>query len=470
LARTLKKQNIDRILHSPSILKGIVIMAIPVFLNNLLKSLHDMVDAIFIARMPASSQSSLDAALTALNIHWPIYNFFLALGVGLGIATVAIVSQYVGAGRRDLAQSYASKLLSVALVVGIALTLIFLLTSDLIWGFNLFAYMMGARGEALNFAGTYFRIRSYEMTLVFLFIVYQSIRQATGETLYPVILNVGEILVNIILTWLFVSKLNLGIAGAGYATLIAHAVVIPFIIVDLFKSREHIRIRTKEMPVDLITIKDMARFAVPAASGQAVSSLGFVLIQSMVLSYGTDVSAGFSVGNRISSLLLNPVVAISSILAAYIGLNIGHHQSKRAEASYKVGRNLSFILMTIGVLIVIPLRFPIIAFILGTDASESYRISAEYTFWLLLTQPFMALFQAYIGLFNGAGKSDYTLKIASLRLWGMRIPLILLFKYVLFESTDYSGMWYAMIISNFIILFYGHYLKQSIKYEVQVRL
>ncbi len=76
MARNIKKENLERILHHPSILKGIVIMAIPVFLNNLLKSLHDMVDAIFIARMPVPNQSTLDAALAALNIHWPVFNLF----------------------------------------------------------------------------------------------------------------------------------------------------------------------------------------------------------------------------------------------------------------------------------------------------------------------------------------------------------------------------------------------------------
>ena len=469
MARTIKKQNLERILHHPSLLKGIVIMAIPVFLNNFLKSLHDMVDAIFVARMDVGSQSVLDAALAALNIHWPIFNLFMALAAGLGIATVAMVSQYVGAGRRDLASSYASKLVTLAIIFALIVTAIFFFTSDKVIGFNLFAYLMGARGDALTFAGEYFRIRSFEFILVFIFIVYQAIRQATGETLYPVILNVFGILVNIFLTWLFVSKLDLGIAGAGYATLIAHAVPMPFIIFDLFGSKHHIRISLKEMMVDKQTLADMSKFAVPASIGQAVSSLGFVIIQSVILSYGDMVSAGFSVGNRISSLLLNPVMAISTITAAYIGINIGHEQPKRAKRAYEISRNLSFWLMTIGVAIIIPLRFPIIELILGTDASESYKIAGIYTFWLLLTQPLMALFQSYISLFNGSGHSNYTLRISSLRLWGLRIPMVFLSMWLL-PSDDYRGIFWAMIISNFIILFYGEYLRKHIKFEIQVRL
>jgi len=469
LARTLKKENIERILHEPSIIKGIVIMAIPVFLNNLLKSLHDLVDAVFIARMPVESPEVMDSALAALNIHWPIFNFFMALGIGLSIAAVSIVSQYLGAKREDLAKSYASKLVFLSIILGLLITGIFLLASDLVLGFNLFAYLMGARGDALIFAGEYFRIRSFEFVFVFLFLVYQAIRQASGETLRPVLLNISGIFVNIFLTWLFVSKLGMGIKGAAYATLIAHVIVIPLIIIDLFTTKKFVKISIAEMSLDKEVIQDMGRFAVPASVGQAVSSLGFVIIQSIILSYGDHVSAGFSVGNRISSLLLNPVVAISSIMAAYIGLNIGHHQPARAKRSYQISRNLSLWIMVIGISIIIPLRNPIIEFIIGTNISKSFDVASEYTVWILLTQPLMAIFQSHVGLFNGAGRPHLTLRMSMVRLWAIRVPLVLILMWIL-PKEMYQGIFYAMMISNLAIVFYGFYLEKQINYEVQVRL
>ncbi|MFA6692403.1 MAG: MATE family efflux transporter [Acholeplasmataceae bacterium] len=469
MARTLKKENIERILHEPSIIKGIVIMAIPVFLNNLLKSLHDLVDAVFIARMPVESPEVMDSALAALNIHWPIFNFFMALGIGLSIASVSIVSQYLGANRKDLAKSYASKLVFLSILLGILITGIFLLASDLVLGYNLFAYLMGARGDALKFAGEYFRIRSFEFVFVFIFLVYQAIRQASGETLRPVLLNISGIFVNIVLTWLFVSKLGMGISGAAYATLIAQIVVVPLLIIDLFTTKKYVKISLSEMALDKEVIKDMGRFAVPASVGQAVSSLGFVIIQSIILSYGDHVSAGFSVGNRISSLLLNPVVAISSIMAAYIGLNIGHHQPERAKKSYQISRNLSLWIMVIGISIIIPLRNPIIVFIIGTSASRSFDVASEYTVWILLTQPLMAIFQSHVGLFNGAGRPNLTLRMSMVRLWFIRVPLVLILMWIL-PKEMYQGIFYAMMISNIAIVFYGHYLEKQINYEVQVRL
>ena len=469
MAKTIKKQNIDRILNHKSILKGIVIMAIPVFLNNLLKSLHDLVDTVFIARMDVSSQSTLDSAFAALNIHWPIFSLFMALGAGLSIATVAMVSQYVGANRKDLASTYASKLIFLSVIFGLFITLIFFLVSEYVFGYHLFAYLMGARGQTLSFAGTYFNIRSLEFVFVFIFLVYAAIRQSTGETLYPVLLNMIGILINIVLTYYFISVLKMQIEGAAYATLIAHIAPMPFVVYDLFKSKKHVTISIPKMNLDIETLKDMARFQIPASVGQAVSSLGFVLIQSIILRYGDHVSAGFSIGNRISSLLLNPVVAISTVSAAYIGLNIGHNQRERAKKSYEVARNLSFVIMVIGVMLIIPFRDQIIMLILNNNQSDTYKIATEYTLYLLLTQPLMGLFQSYIGLFNGSGYAKYTLRMAMVRLWGIRIPIVLLSLFLL-QIDNYMGIYFAILFSNFVILFYGHYLKKSISYEVQVRL
>jgi putative MATE family efflux protein len=469
LAKTIKKENIERILHHPSILKGIVIMAIPVFLNNILKSLHDLVDAIFISRMDAPSQSILDAGLAAVNIHWPVFSFFMALGTGLSVATIAMLSQYVGLNRKDLARGYASKLVLLSVVLALVVTLIFFLTSDQVVGYNLFAYLMGARDEALVFAGRYFRIRSYEFVFVFVFVVYTAIRQATGETLFPVILNIIAILINIVLTWYFIIILKMGVEGAAYATLIAHILPMPIIIYDLFKSKKHLTISFNDMKFNIATLSEMNRFAVPAAIGQAISSLGFMVVQSVIIRYGNYVSAGFSVGNRISSLLLNPVVAISSVTAAFIGLNIGHAQPERAHKSYQIAKYMSLAISVFGAALIIPFRFSIIELILGTNESEAYQIAGIYTVWVLLTQPFMALFQSYVTLFNGSGHSHYTLKMAMLRLWGIRVPLVLLAVFLL-PKDDYRGVFWAMMLSNIVIIFYGHHLKKNINYEVQVRI
>ena len=73
-------KNLQLVLHDKNILKGLVLLAISIFLNNVLKSLHDLVDAIFAARMEGYSQLELDSALSVINIYFPVNFLFLSVG------------------------------------------------------------------------------------------------------------------------------------------------------------------------------------------------------------------------------------------------------------------------------------------------------------------------------------------------------------------------------------------------------
>ena len=79
-----------------------------------------------------------------------------------------------------------------------------------------------------------------------------------------------------------------------------------------------------------IWLQKILKFIITAIS-QLLSSLGFAVIQAMILSYGDVVSSGFSTGNRISGLLLNPAMAIGSVLAAFVGQNIGNNNSQNGH-------------------------------------------------------------------------------------------------------------------------------------------
>lgn len=447
------------ILEDKNIIKGLVIMALPLFASNLLKSLHDIVDSFFLARMDGSEEM-IASTLAAINIHWPIYNIFNALGVGLGIAGVGIISQYLGSGKEKTAKIYAAKLLTFSFVLGL------IVNALLFFGAPLIAQVMGATGSTADYAITYFRYRSMEFTFVYIFLAYQAIRQASGDTLSPVILSVVSILVNIFLTWLFISEFNMGITGAGLSTLIAQALIVPFAVYNLFFTKKHPRIEARDLGYDGLIIKEISKFALPSAAAQAFSSLGFAVIQAMILSYGEVVSSGFSTGNRISSLLLNPVMAIGSVVTAYIGQNIGANNAARAKKSYEVARNLSVIIMVIGVLIIIPFAKPIAEFIVGTHNPSIVAVTVEYSIWILGTQPLMAIFQTHLSAFNGSGNNKYAFIMTFTRLWILRVPLVLIFKYL--TDVGYAGIWYAMVMSNLIVLFVGSYLYKKVKFQRKV--
>ena len=140
------------------------------------------------------SEDVIASTLAAINIHWPIYNIFSALGIGLGIAGVGIISQYLGSGKERTAKLYAAKLLTFSFVLGAIVNAI------LFFGAPAISRWMGATDLTFDYSVTYFRYRSMEFTFVYVFFAYQAIRQASGDTISPVRLSVISIFINMFLT------------------------------------------------------------------------------------------------------------------------------------------------------------------------------------------------------------------------------------------------------------------------------
>ncbi|MGI6787805.1 MAG: MATE family efflux transporter [Acholeplasmataceae bacterium] len=446
------------ILYERPILKGMLLLSLPVFFNNILKSFHDMVDLFFLARMPRSD-AIISSSIAAINIHFPTYAFFLAIGSGLGVAAVTIVSQYLGSKRPDLAKNYASKITLFSLLFGIIVTLMMFFLAPLI------VRLMGATGDTFTFAVQYFQIRAFEIIPVFLFIVYQSIRQAEGKTLLPGIINISGIILNAFFTWLFVNKLDMGVAGAAWSTLIGQSIGLPFVIASLLFSKDNLTINFKEFNIDKRTTIDIFKLMIPATLATALNSLGFMIIQSRILSYGNDVSAGYSAGNRISQLVSNSFAAVSTVLATYIGNNVGNNNPKRARESYWTALIFITAAATILSLVFILIRKQMILILVSADVSESVlNYAMTFSFWLLIIQPMVAIMWCDNSYFNGSGHAVYSFISGTIRLWVIRIPLIYLLEYI-FPILSYNSISVAMVISNIIILILNVFLKRKITLE-----
>ena len=103
-------------------------------------------------------------------------------------------------------------------------------------------------------------------------------------------------------------------------------------------------------------------------------------------------------------------------------------------------------------------RYLVLLFV--SDASnELMNMTLEYCFYVVVTIFFMGWFQNIHGVFSGAGKTRLILILSTFRLWGLRIPMIYLFYY--FTNLGPAGIWWAMVISNFITCLAGQFFYQQ---------
>lgn len=438
------------LLNEPNLYKSFIILALPIFGANFLRAFNDLVDTYFIGQIADSV-----AAQSGISSAWPPLSILQSFQVGFGIAGVAVISQLLGAGKRDQARENAGMLFLVALILGVAINVLTYVLAPAAMT------LIGASGAAHVCAVDYLRIRSFEMLAFFIFGAFQAIRQAQGDTSTPVYLSIASVIINIILTAVFVRGLQMGAFGAGLATMIGQVAVAPICLWLLFSKKQSLHLDIRSLHFCWEDMKRLTKIAMPAASSQALTSLGFWILQMVVISYGDEVVAAFSIGNKIASILLMPVIALSSVLATYVGQNIGAGNPLRARKACAVSRNLGLIVSIVGCLLLLPVRGWFVTLLTNDPLTQSF--ATVYVFWTLLTQPLMALFQNYLGIFNGAGNTRYALLLSSARLWVIRLPILLLFK--LLTDIGSSGIWYAMVISNFLILIVGAWLYRKIDFS-----
>jgi len=445
------------ILKDKSVFKGLIILAIPIMFNNFVKTIHDIVDMFFVSKINGYGTD----AVSSISITFPVFFMFISLGIGLGVAGTSIISQYLGSAQEKEAKKFATNLVVLSLFIGLFLNVIAYLGAPFIMK------VMGADGFTLENSVKYLQIRSFELPVLFLFFAYTAIRQASGDTITPMFIGVITVFLNIVLSPFLILGYGLGVPGAAYATLASYLIVLPIILYKLRKDTSGIVLDFEFIKPNKYVVNDLVRTAIPSSLGQSFTAVGFIVLTSFILSYGDDTVAAFSVSNRISSLILHPAMALGAVLSAYVGQNIGNLNVPRAKEAFRKAMILGVVIMATGSAIVINYRRNL-AEIFIDDNQFALDLANDYLFFLLLGLPLMAIFQTFIGVYNGSGNTKYTFVIGVVRLWLLRIPLILIFKY--FTDLGASGIWYAMLLSNLLIVILGTFLYKKVDYKPKIRI
>lgn len=432
------------ILKDKNLYKGLFILALPLMLSNLLKAVHDFIDTLFLGSVADSVTSQAAVAIVS-----PLIGGVLALFTGISIGVVSCVSRAVGQGDKAKAKKFAGSAVTVSILLSAAM-----------WAVTYFACPLLLRllsdGAAYESAVVYIRVRSFEIPAFALGEVFRGYRQAQGDTVAPVAVSAVSVVVNIALTWLLV-HLGFGIFGAGLATMISQYAALPLCVIGLAKSKKYLTVPFKSLlPKDVL--KPLLKVSAPAAVSGALAQIGFLVLQYFIRCYGNETIAAFSVCNRICNILIVPVSALGSILTAFIGQNLGNASDQRAWQSYRCSRNLTLVLMAALGMILFFLRGPVISLLSNDEGVRS--AAGEYIIWCAATLPLIGMFQNYCGAYNGYGKTGFTFILESVRLWALRLPLVLLLG---FFGLGRAGLWYAMAASNILVCILGHILLKRAK-------
>ncbi|MCH4890024.1 MATE family efflux transporter [Acidaminobacter sp. JC074] len=422
-----------------SVSKAVLLLALPIMANNLIQTFYNLTDTYFVSKLGTTQ-------MAAMQFIFSLVFFMMSIGMGLSIGGLALISQYVGSGNKNDAKKTAGQLLTLALIASLVVgSLGALLSRNIV-------SLMGAEGDLLNYASTYLRIMFLGAPTMFITFAFNGIKQGEGDTLTPMILSGLSVVLNIILDPIFIFVLDLGIAGAAYATVLSRGIFNVISLFILFGPKHNtLGIEKNDLKLNSQYFVPIIKIGFPAALGQSMTSLGFTVLNVFILSFGEAILTAFAIGNRISSIIFMPAMGISGALTTIVGQNIGADNYKRANEAFLKSVGIASAIMVVGAVIM----FMFTDQLIGVFSDDPYIIE-EGSFYLkmiLITIPLFGFFNCLTGLFQGSGHTVSAMVLNVGRLWGLRVPMLMLIQMYNINNPDY--IWYAMIISNTVICFIG---------------
>lgn len=450
----MKNKQFDRnFITQGSLNKVILSISVPLMLNNLVRTLYNLTDGLFVAQI-----SSEDFAATAF--VWPLNFLFISVGMGIGIGATALIAQQLGGNHYQTAKHYADNTIVLSLILGFFAALIgYFATPSLI-------YWMGARGGLYQKSVIYLQINFIGLFFDFVYFGYQAILNAQGQTKSITVISVISSLINVILDPLFIfgnvlglPGLGMGVAGAAYATVISK-IVLYVLAIRIVHKQSDIQVSVRKVKIDRQILTNISKVALPSAMGYGGSALGFTVLNGLIASYGTNTLAAYSMVNRITDLLNQPQLGIGAALTSIIGQTIGAGNYDRANEIFKRAVQLILGLSVVSSIIVLLGRYQILSiFIKGGADPDLWTQALEYLYFSAFIIFFMGLFSALNGFFQGTGQTKYAMYMSVGRLWALRLPII----WFLGNFTDLGsmGIWLAMLLSNLLVVVYGFYIYRT---------
>ena len=379
-------------LTSGSIPGSILRFALPLFLGQTLQQFYNMADAWVIGNF--AENSAFAAVSSGGNLTFLIIGFFSGIGVGGGV----VISRYFGA--RD--KSSTQRAIHADFLFGLIASLVATLA-----GLTLVPWLltlMNTPADVLPYSLQYFRVYFGGVTTIILYNICMSIMQAQGDSLRPLYYLFISSVANVVLDLLFVAVFHWSVTGAAIATVIAQGLSVVLCLVRMCREpEEHLRLDFRKLYWDKEMMRRIIQQGLPTGVQNAVISLGNVVIQSNINSFGANAMSGQGAYSKIEGFAFLSVTSMSMTLPTFVSQNLGAGNVPRAKKGALFGTVTTMVAAEItGVLMYIFIPQLLRLFISDPEAIAYGIIHArvDTLFYCLL-----ALAHCAAGVLRGCGKS-----------------------------------------------------------------
>ena len=393
-----------------SIIKGLFWFALPLLGSSLIQQLYNTVDLIFVGNFLGKSASAAVGS-TSLVVTC-IIGFFNGLGMGVGVLT----AQFYGAGKKDRIKNTVHTAAGLTLILSVGITAIGLLLCPVI--LDLLQVPSDIRGLASEYLQIYMlgilSIVSYNMSA--------GILRALGNSRTPMLCQLFGGIVNVAGDALFICVLNLGVAGAGLATVLSQTLAAVLTIRYVCRLPESYNLEIRKIRVESGMAKMIFKIGIPEAVRSTMITFANLIVQTQINILGVNSMAAYASYTKAEGFLYLPQWAVGQACTTFVGQNLGAGQVKRTEKGARTA-----IIMAVCITMVISafiLVFPEQVFRLFSNEPEIVSLSARVGCATVGLYFLYGIVEVTSGAIRGAGHSTPPMVILLINMCGVRLIVL----------------------------------------------
>lgn len=413
-----------------------VTMSLPIMISMLVQALYNIIDSMFVARI---SQN----ALAAVSLSYPVQMIIVAVACGTAVGMNALLSRYLGQRKTEKANQVALHGIFLALCNWFLFAIIGFFFSES------FLRLFSSNEEILQMGINYMRICTIFSFGIFIQITYERIMQATGNTVYNMMLQGAGALINIILDPIFIFGWfgipALGVSGAALATILGQTIaMIIGIALTKYKIKE-VQLHFKQFKFRIQMMKELYRIAIPAILMQSIMSFMTVFMNMILTPFSEIAVSVFSIYFKLQQFVFMVVFGLNNALIPVISYNYGARNKQRILTAIHFSLFISCIIMLCGTIVFQLIPTALLQLFNAQD--EMFTIGIPALKIISISFLFAGVSFVLCSVYQALGHGNTSLIITLFR----QILLLLPIAYVLAKQFGLHALWWAFPITEILL-------------------
>jgi putative MATE family efflux protein len=405
---------------------------IPAFIGVFVNALYNIVDRIFIGQGVGAE------ALSGISVIFPIMLIMMGFGMLIGIGTGVLVSINLGKKNIEMAEKTIGTGFSLMILVSVAVMIVtYLLKEPVLHSF-------GSTPETFQYANDYLNIILAGTPFMVIGFSLNNVIRSEGNARIAMISMILSSITNVVLDYIFIFKLNMGVKGAAYATIIAMFVLMVWVLAHFRGKRSVVKLKNKNIWIEWKILTEIVSIGMAPFAMQIAGSFVHGLLNKKLITFGGDLAVGaMGIINSVLTIFIMAIVAINMATQPIIGFNYGAKSTQRVKDALRISM-IAATLIAVLAFIVIQSIPGLIVKLFNNDSKDLYDISVNGIRLVILALPIVGFQVVASNFFQSVGKAKLAMFATLFRQVIMLIPLI----YILPGFWGINGIWLAFPLAD----------------------